>query len=102
MIRSGVSLSQEIVPIDENTVANVRIGNLAGDLHRRHASSMPATWMIGRVLRWRREASPGAAMLGALNTRCEAALDPHGRVKCGARDAALYCPGFPPIKSANW
>jgi hypothetical protein len=28
MIRSGVSLSQEIVPIDENTVANARIRNL--------------------------------------------------------------------------
>jgi hypothetical protein len=27
MIRSGVSLSQEIVPIDENTVANARIRN---------------------------------------------------------------------------
>ena len=28
MIRSGVSLSQEIVPIDESTVANARIRNL--------------------------------------------------------------------------
>jgi hypothetical protein len=61
MIRSGVSLSQEIVPIDENTVANARIRKLG--LTAGADTSSPAAGAIKPGARQARIIVPGSGVV---------------------------------------